>query len=108
VGCRIDEILQTRIDEILQTRIDEILQTRIRTESSDLRDQILQTRIITESSDHRDQILQTRIITESSDLKHFKSRMLKILELYVLFLFTVGYHGNQNKKKSMQGKCLFF
>ena len=37
-----------------------------------------------------------------------KSRMLKILEFYVLLLFTVGYHGNQNIFVSMQQKCQIF
>ena len=29
-------------------------------------------------------------------IHHFESGMLKIFEFYVLLLFTVGYHGNQN------------
>ena len=27
---------------------------------------------------------------------------------YVLLLFTVGYHGNQNNFFSMQGGCIFY
>jgi hypothetical protein len=34
--------------------------------------------------------------------------MLKIFEFYVLLLFTVGYHGNQNIFFSMQGGCIYF
>ena len=35
--------------------------------------------------------------------------MLKIFEFYVLLLFTVGYHGNQNKKKLYAwGMYIFF
>jgi hypothetical protein len=33
--------------------------------------------------------------------------MLKIFEFYVLLLFTVGYHGNQNIFFSIQGECLY-
>jgi hypothetical protein len=34
--------------------------------------------------------------------------MLKKLEFYVLFLFTVGYHDNQNKKKIYAGGMHIF
>ena len=34
--------------------------------------------------------------------------MLKIFECYVLVLFTVGYHGNQDIFFSMQGGCIFY
>ena len=37
-----------------------------------------------------------------------KSRMLKILEFYVLLLFTVGYHGNQNIFVSIAGEMSNF
>ena len=33
--------------------------------------------------------------------------MLKIFEFYILLLFTVGYHGNQNIFFSMQGGVFF-
>ena len=34
--------------------------------------------------------------------------MLKIFEFYVLLLFTVCYHGNQNIKNFYAGGCTFY